>query len=494
LLNVALIVLDAVRADHVSCYGYERTTTPNLDGYAAAKTRYATAVSPGVWTFPSMASLFTGLYPSQHGMNRANRSVPPELKLLAERLRQAGYRTGGFSANPYTGRTYGFQRGFEVFQEFWGVGMAGAGDQGRTSALRGAFNRTYQWLFPRVRGTLKRSQTLTRAYQRYLRRQVEGRDKGAAALTDAAIEWLGQVRTDYHPWFLYAHIMEAHAPLAPPLAHVRRFINDDAAIERARAVNQDAMAYMAGANPLGGEDMRALIDLYDASVSYGDELLGRLLDALGERDDTIVLITADHGNCFGEHGILDHFFSVHEPLAAVPLVVSHPEIATGVIQRPVGTIDLAPTILEAAGLPTSGLAGVSLAAEADPRPCLVTEFLDPPLERFNRFHRFDPVRFRRELRGVRRGHHKYIWSSDGHEELYDLRGDPLETINLADVEPALLAELRALHQRWLETTAAGATAAAASNGHRNGNSAGEGEDFEVEEEVAQSLRALGYFD
>jgi len=484
-LNIALIVLDAVRADHVSCYGYERPTTPNLDAFAAAKTRYATVVSPGVWTFPSMTSMFTGLYPSQHGMNRANRSVPPELKLLAERLQEGGYRTGGFSANPYVGRTYGFERGFEVFREFWGMGMAGGGDR---SAVRGAVNRSYQWLFPRVRGTLKRSQTLTRAYQHYLRRQVEGRDKGAAALTDAAVEWIGQARQDYHPFFLYAHIMEAHAPLAPPSAHVRRFVADDAAIERAREVNQDAMAYMAGANPLTDDQMRSLIDLYDASIGYGDELLGRLLAALGDHGDTVVLITADHGNCFGEHGILDHFFSVHEPLAAVPMVASHPEIASGVIDRPVGTIDIAPTILEAAGLPTAGLAGVSLAAETDPRACLVTEFLDPPLERFNRFHRFDPAAFRRDLRGLRRGDHKYIWASDGRDELYDLRTDPHETTNLADTDPALLADLRQLHQSWLQTTATGASATATANGN------GSADDFEVEEDVAESLRALGYFD
>jgi len=195
-LNVALIVLDAVRADHVSSYGYSRPTTPNLDAFASANTRYATAVSPGVWTFPSMASMFTGLYPSQRGMNRADQTVPPELRLLAERLRDTGYR--------------------------------------RRSGI--------------------------------------------------------------------------------------------------------------------------------------------------------------------------------------------PGIPAGVVERPVGTIDIAPTILELAGLDSAGLAGVSLCATADPRPCLVTEFLDPPLERFNRFHRFDPVAFRRDLRGLLRGDHKYIWSSDGRDELYDPGG------------------------------------------------------------------------
>ncbi len=474
-LNVALLVVDALRADHVSCYGYSRPTTPNLDAFASANTRYAAATSPGVWTFPSMASMFTGVYPSRHGLNRANRTVPPERRLLAERLREGGYRTAGFSANPYVGRMYEFNRGFDVFHEFWGV--SGNGDR---SGISGALNGAYQWLWPRVRNTVKRSQTLTRAYQRYLRRRIEARDKGAAALADATVEWIGQARRDRQPFFLYAHIMEAHGPLAPPSSHLRRFM-DEPSIARAREVNQDAMAYMAGANPLDDERMNLLLDLYDGSVSYSDEMLGRLLDALG--DDGVVIVTADHGNSFGEHGILDHFFSVHETLASVPLAVRHPGIPAGVVERPVGTIDITPTILELAGLDSTGLAGVSLSATADPRSCLVTEFLDPPLERFNRFHRFDPVAFRRDLRGLLHGDHKYIWASDGRDELYDLRKDPHETMNLVDTEPGLLAELRKLHDAWLQETSAGAagTEAAAS-------------DFEVEDEVAASLRALGYFD
>jgi len=474
-LNVALIVVDALRADHVSCYGYLRPTTPNLDAFASANTRYTRALSPGVWTFPSMASMFTGLYPSQHGLNRANRTVPAERRLLAERLGDAGYRTAGFSANPYVGRMYEFDRGFDVFQEFWGV--SGNGDR---SGVSGALNGAYQWLWPRVRSTVKRSQTLTRAYQRYLRRRVEAGDKGAAALTDATVEWIGQARRDGRPFFLYAHIMEAHGPLAPPSRHLRRFM-DEPSIARAREVNQDAMAYMAGANPLDDDQMGLLLDMYDASIGYSDEMLGRMLEALG--DDGVVIVTADHGNSFGEHGILDHFFSVHETLASVPLAVRHPGIPAGVVERPVGTIDLTPTILELAGLDGADLAGVSLSATTDPRSCLVTEFLDPPLERFQRFHRFDPVAFGRDLRGLLHGHHKYIWSSDGREELYDLGMDPRETMNLVDTEPGLLAELRKLHDAWLLDTSAGAAGVQAA-----------ADDLEVEEEVAASLRALGYFD
>lgn len=474
-MNVALIVLDAVRADHVTCYGYGRPTTPQLDRFAQEATRYAHVVAPGVWTFPSMASMFTGLYPTRHGLNRANRQVPDGLLLLADRLHDAGWQTGGFSANPYVGRTYGFDRGYDQFREYWGV--AGGG----RSRVGGMVNGAYQWLWPRVKGTLKRSQTLTRAYQRYLHRKVEGGDKGAATLVTDAIQWVEQARDGGRPYFLYAHLMEAHGPLAPPAEYAARFL-DEPSLEQARTLNQDAMAYMAGANPLTAQQMDLLVGLYDASISYVDQQLGRLLEVLG--DDTVVVVTADHGNSFGEHGILDHFFSVHETLAAVPLVIRHPGIPHGVVERPVGTIDLAPTILEVAGLDTTGLNGIPLSSTSDDtRPCLVTEFLDPPVERFDRFHRFNPGPYRRELRGVRRGQDKYIWSSDGHDELYNLTADPLETRNLVDSEPVLLAELRKHHDSWLQQVSAGPVDPTATPG-----------DFEVEDDVAATLRTLGYLD
>jgi arylsulfatase A-like enzyme len=473
-LNVAIIVLDALRPDHVSCYGYPKPTTPNLDAFAAGGTRFSVDVSAGVWTFPSVISLFTGLYPSQHGMNRANRPIAPELRLLAERLQTAGYRTGGFSANPYVGHMFDLDRGFEVFREFWG--FSGRGAQARTNNLLSIGSR---WLWPRLRTVVKRSKTLTGAYHRYLQRRVEARDKGGRALVESAYHWVGEARRRQQPFFLFAHLMEAHAPLAPPVDYLRKFMDAPAAA-RARRVNQDAMAYMAGVNPLDDEDFGLILGLYDASISYGDEQLGRLLDALD--DDTLVIITADHGNSFGEHGVMDHFFSVHETLASVPLVVSHPGLPTGVIERPVQSIDIAPTVLEAAGVDVVGLAGVSLCASADPRPCLVTEFLDPDLARFDRFRSFDPVAFRRDLRALRRGHHKYIWASDGREELYDLREDPLEGVNRAATEPVLLAEFRKLHETWAASTSTALVPA---------QQPGE---LELQDDVAASLRALGYLD
>src|SRR5206468_819400 len=135
----------------------------------------------------------------------------------------------------------------------------------------------------------------------------------------------------------------------------------------------------------------------------------------------------------GEHRMMGHFFSVYDTLARVPLVLRHPELPPGVVDRPVQSVDLYPTVLEAAGIdPEPGdLRAVSLYARTDHRRVLVTEYLEPDLTRFARFRGFDPAPFDRELRALRHDGWKYIWSSDGREELYDLGGDPGEACDLA---------------------------------------------------------------
>jgi arylsulfatase A-like enzyme len=473
-VHVVMIVLDCVRADHVGCYGYGRRTTPNLDALARQSTRFEVAVSAGVWSLPAMASMLTGLYPSQHGLNRADRGVDPALPLLAERLRAAGWRTAAFSANPYLTRSFGFDRGFERFLDLSGVTVANG-----HAGLAGALDAGYRWLRPRVKGVVKRSQALTRAFLHYQRGRAGTAGKTGRPLAEAAAGWIG--RDQRRPSFTLVHLMEAHFPYAPGAEHARGFM-DGPAIERAAAVDQDAMAYLAGANPLGTAELALLTDLYDASISEADELLGLVLDAADE--DALVLVTADHGNHFGEHGLMGHFFSVYDALARVPLVVRHPALPAGqVARRPVQLIDLVPTVLEAAGLEGAGGPGVSLAAASDPRPCLVTEYLDPDLSRFARFRGADVTRYGRELRALRRDGHKYIWASDGREELYDLTADPAERHDLAALEPARLAAFRELHERW-RAEVAGVP----------GGSAQAQAGLDLDSEVAASLRALGYFD
>ena len=474
-MNLVVVILDCVRADHVGCYGYPRDTTPNLDAFAGESTQFLLDVSAGVWTLPSMASLLTGRYPSQHGVNRADRRLDDQLATLPERLAEAGYRTAAFTANPHVGRTFGLDRGFQELHELWGVPGAGG-------TLGGLVDRGYRWLRPRVRGVLKRSQALTSTALRVQRRRAEAEagDGTGRRLADAAASWMRQERAAGRPYLALLHFMESHVPYAPPPWHARRFL-DEPGRRRVAALNTDAMAFLAGVNHLDEDDLALIGRVYDATVGYGDELLGRVLDAAG--DDALVVVTADHGQHLGEHGLVGHFFSVYETLSHVPLVVRHPGLPAGRVERPVQSLDLFPTLLEAAGLDPGTGPGVSLCAATDPRPVLVSEYLEPDLTRFARFRDFDPRPYDRELRALQHDRHKYIWSSDGREELYDLAGDPDERTNLAAADQGRLRAFRALHQAWLAETAG---AAAAGDRRRV--------EVDLDREVATSLRALGYFD
>lgn len=471
-MNIAFIVLDCVRADHVGCYGYPYGTTPNLDAFASSSTRFVDDVSAGVWTLPSMASILTGLYPAQHGMNRPDRPLSAALETVPQLLDRHGYRTAGFSANPHIGRAFGLDRGFQEFHEFWGV----AGSSGSVAQLA---DRSYRRLRPLARSTVKRSQALTRAHMAFQKRRAWGNDQSGSRLAEAAAAWMRDAQRRDRPFFAMLHFMEAHVPYAPPIEHADRFLSASEQ-SRVRALDHDAMAFLAGANPLSPEDFGLILQLYDATVSYGDELLGRVLDAAG--DETLVIVTADHGNHFGDHGLSGHFFSVYEPLSRVPLVVRHPDLPAGVVGRPVQSVDIAATVLEAAGLALLGLPAVSLCASSDPRPYLVSEYLDPDLSRFARFRSFDPAVYRRELRALRQGSFKYIRASDGQEELYDLSNDPAEQLDLAAADPDRIAAFRRMHDEYRSDL----TAEPAPLGDRS--------DLRLDADVATSLRALGYFE
>jgi arylsulfatase A-like enzyme len=473
-VNFVLVILDCVRPDHVGCYGYRRDTTPNLDAFAAAATRFDNAITAGVWTLPSMASMMTGLYPSQHGLNRADRALGRDLATLPQRLAAAGWRTAGFTANPHGGRTFELDRGFEEFHEFWGAPGTRRG---------GPLGRCYRWVRPRLRDAVKRSQALTGTARRLQRRRAEATGGSGSRLADAAAAWIRQARHAGQPFFALVHLMESHVPYAPAPEHVERFL-DEAGRRRVAKLDHDGMGYLAGANQLSEGDLALIGSLYDATISYGDELAGRVLDAVGDDADTLVVVTADHGQQLGEHHMMGHFFSVYDTLARVPLLLRHRELPAGVIQRSVQSVDLYPTVLEAAGLDQEPdeHCTVSLCSPSDHRPVLVTEYLEPDLDRFARFRGFDPAPFDRELCALRHDGWKYIWSSDGREELYDLTGDPDETRDLVAAAAGVerLRHFRMLHEEWQV--------------EMKRHAPGERAEVALEEDVAASLRALGYFD
>ena len=398
-VNVLLVSIDTLRSDHMSVYGYERATTPALEDLAAQGARFDAAYSPTATTAPSHASLFTSLYPPTHRVIKNGRVLAEHHETLAEVLTSWGYRCAAVVSSFVLNAKFNYDQGFESWDDDF-------------SQARSPLGVTV-WEGGRVAG------------------KFYGR---ADDTTRRAIDWLVG-RASEQPFFLFVHYYDPHDPYDPPGGWVERF----------------------GADALEASGVDRAIARYDAEIAFTDSEVGRLfeaLDDLGLADDTLVVVTGDHGEGLMDHGHLNHGVDIYEEAVRVPLIVRLPRrIAAGSrVAVPVELTDVAPTILElvaetrpspgppgnhprpSESLQDSGgaVSGRSLAALlsgdalAEERPIY-----------FYRRH-YDGAMVGRvwaegEKFGLREGRWKYTRGSESqHEELYDLDADPAERDNLAD--------------------------------------------------------------
>jgi arylsulfatase A-like enzyme len=453
--SVVLIVLDCGRADHLSCYGYGRETTPFIDGLAAGGVRFTHMITTAPWTLPAHASLFTGLYPSTHGATDEHKRLEPGRATLGELLGGAGYATAGFCANPWVVET-GLKRGFDYF-----------------------FDHR-----PRMR-------RFARAYfgaQQLGDALLARRDSGGRRSVEAFGRWLDRVPSS-RPFFAFMHYNEPHLPFRPPAPYDRSFLNGTPAA-RVRAVNQDCNRYIGGDVTMDAEDFHILTALYDGELRYADHLISRLVEMLGRagrRDDTMLIVTADHGENLGEHGLMSHKFVLTDTLLRIPLVIHAPAMLPGgvVSDALVQSTDILPTVTRLLDISTPPVEGVPLAGPQGLLPVerafTVSERLRPNLGVFReRYPRFNVDRHDVRKRALRTRTHKYVWHSNGHEELYDLVADPGETREVSDVQRELTAGLRNALEAWCEA-------------HRERDLEGIAAP-ELEGEVKRQLAALGYIE
>jgi arylsulfatase A-like enzyme len=399
--NVLLIVVDSLRADALGTYGSAAGLTPFLDRFAERALVFDRAYAASSWTMPSVASLMTAQYPSQHGVIGLETALTDDRTTLAEVLRGRGYRCAAFSANPIIPARLGFAQGFDEYRV---VGSAN--------------------LF-----TAKAD---------------------ATAVSGAALEWLSRRPAD-SPYFLYLHYMEPHvayrahpgitAPRATELAA------DDVTLGlRVMAGLQSAEAPGRPWEFTPGEHQR-LRDLYAGEVVYADRQLADLFAALEQRGalgNTIVVITADHGEEFGEHGLFDHGASLFESAIHVPLLVRLPsgDAATGRVVEPVELAGFAPAVLGALDIdvPSSfGIAALPLRADAsDAAHVGLSELLELNPQR-RRVHDYAYIASDATL----------LHTPSGAAAVYDVRNDALEQMPLSAsprVE-ALVDAAQALHAR-----------------------------------------------
>lgn len=415
--NVLLIVLDTVRAKSMSLYGYGRETTPNLRRFAGRGVVFERALAPAPWTLPSHASIFTGRFPGE--LSSAWRTpLDGAFPTLAESLSQQGYSTAGFVANHAYGiAAFGLGRGFIHYDAERGANIDGLGDT----------------VFGQI---LVDELQLERAFGRY---DNFGR-RSAAEVNAAFLGWLSSRNAD-RPYFAFLNYFDAHTPYMSPPEFGGKF-SADYRQGNIRARSLDSWS---------AEDIQRFNNAYDGSIAYIDHQLGALLDALEQRHDldrTIVIVTADHGEHFGEHRLLTHAVSLYTQLLHVPLLIVYPpRVPAGRrVGSFVGLRDLPATILDLSGAANgSGLPGASLAPywSGDWPKASDSVILAEAGNTLSDFPRHYPTS-KGAMRSIVVGHMHYIKNyGDGREELYDLEGDFDEVHDLAPSRPDEVAEYRA---------------------------------------------------
>src|SRR5688572_7422573 len=343
--NVLIVLIDALRADRLGAYGYQRDTSPNLDKLASEGSRFNAAIAQSSWTKPSVASLLTGLYVRQTSVSSGTwaqegqegavlvQSLSPQHLTLAEHFAAMGYETGAFGKNHHLVPELGFSQGY----------------------LR------YDWKQPISIGPLRR--IATRSESRF----------DADWINDRFLDWVDG--KEGKRFFAYLHHIDVHWPYESPAPFSGMFT------ARRSAEDFNGLKFMPdmierlnadGVGALNPETLRAMSDAYDEGIRYVDDRLGKLFDELRRRgayDDTLIIVTADHGEEFLEHGLLSHGTSLYDEVIRVPLIVKFPcpgpHCAPRVVDSQVELVDVFPTALAVVGVAApANLVGRNLAGQA----------------------------------------------------------------------------------------------------------------------------------
>jgi arylsulfatase A-like enzyme len=434
--NLLLIVVDTLRADHLSCYGYQRRTSPRIDRFAAEGTRFVDAIVQKPKTSPSMASILTGTYPHTHGLIDCKSWLPDEALTLPEILAERGWQTAAVVSNANLSPTFNFDQGFETHVHI--DKKAGGHEATRVNAV--------------------------------------------------ALEWLEE--NHERPFFLYVHYMEPHARYSPPPPYRDRFVGDELWGEHRGLrppIGRDRLGTIHRRDAIegGSRDLDLYVARYDGEIASVDEQIGRLLDRLRElglEDTTLVAFTSDHGESLTEHAVyFDHGQFAYENNLRVPLILRYPPaIPVGHVEETVvQSIDLAPTLLDLLGVPppreiegrsllplmlggAPARPGVAYAEAGYVKGKLITAIrtrewklifnprgAHPASDAFHPAVLLHPLRLKTLWRAAHGGPGSWRrW------ELFHLPSDPDEETDLASERPEVLAELQARLEGWLATAPA----------------------------------------
>lgn len=407
--NVVLISIDTLRAGHLGSYGYSRSTSPVLDVLAERGVRFSKAFTSSSWTLPAHVSIMTSLYPHQHNVQKETQSLSEQIPTLAEILSKQGFETGGFISWFYVSSRYGFNRGFDTFEEF-----------------------------------LPQNQDLS-AYRR------------AEEIMDHAIHWLRtKSRSSDQPLFLFIHLFDPHMDYNPPPPYDELFVAEDHG--DIDGSYQTLKKYIKGLHTeparIETKDLQKIIALYDGEIRYVDTQVGRLLEALSELSldaSTLVIVTSDHGEEHNDHGSMEgHQWTLYDEVLHVPLILRIPGGPEGrIVDSLVEITDIAPTILHWLEMDSpKEFEGRSLLEIMENSNAVEDRKVCSIIARFN------------SMCAVRSQTHKLILTGDtgtnafgipisSGYELYDMQRDPEERVNIFSMDSPVAMKLMRHLDSWL---------------------------------------------
>lgn len=430
--NIVLITIDTLRADHLSCYGYERETSPNIDKVAEEGIIFKNTIAPSSWTVPSMASLFTSTYPINHGMvndiesrREKKEVISDNLTTLAEALQKEGYSTFGVSSNYNLTTEFGFARGFDYFK-----------------------------------------------YKGWI---------DADGVNSIVSKWEDTINKS-EKYFLWVHYNDPHIPYVARSPWLERYASQFLTYalgfsgKIAKSFQFDPVFSNIKEH---SNEHNALIALYDSEINYVDSFVGKLINKFGLDKDTLLIITSDHGEEFLEHGKLGHGKNLYQETTRVPLIVKVPQNPKKkTVEKYVNLIDIMPSILHAINVdsPSEQILGKSF---------LETQGVFLWLKKV--VSRNDPSDYNlleldrtKIIKSVLTPQWKYIYNyEDNSEQLYNIILDPLELNNLVDKEVKQRNRLKEQLFQWVSTAK---------------KYPPKKQDFKLPPEEEEKLRAMGYLD
>ena len=422
--NIVLISIDSLRPDRLGIYGHDRDTSPNIDRFASEAVVFDSAFSTTSWTLPSHVSMLTGLYPEVHGVARGKQRVGDSAVLASEMLREEGYQALAVVAGPYLRSRFGFNQGWDDYDDY-------------TISVRGKRATTGGPFTPRQ--------------HRRIVEMLDGRDS--------------------RPLFLFLHYWDVHYDYNPPEPWASMFDPDyEGSLDVGLYTSNE------GIHPgMDRRDLEHLLALYDGEVAYTDHWIGELFNELRQRqlfDESIIIVTSDHGDEFFEHGHKGHRVNLYNSTLQIPLIVRFPQARWGGerVSVPVSLVDLVPTLLAWLSVdPPTVINGRSLIPLLDPQTGDATRVVFADLVS--------------EQKTMISGNWKLLVGPRGADatELYDLAEDPNERNDRSLDEPERTEDMVDTLQLWL--------ALAQKQGRGRDR-----ETIEYDDETRQVLESLGYID